>query len=285
MATVAEWRKRGGPAAALKARQQPPAIVPRVVPAPQLLELDTLQRRVGSLERDRQHGVQAHTIAELALDRSNAQTADIERALSDAEVAREQGQRALGHAISATNVAAAARAQAAGLVPTVAVAQSTAASAQQQASQALEQLARIGVHVIGVHRVGRSLFVRYSNGTEDEVPLPDDRRLIAAAGTAIVSSNDEPTRGLSIATSGSHTIPPDVARVRVDATAGAVTVVVPAGRTTTVRVKKIDSSANAVTIDPADGTVEGLTTVALDSQWDAVDLAPDPADPSNWLIW
>lgn len=69
----------------------------------------------------------------------------------------------------------------------------------------------------------------------------------------------------------------------VDATAGAVTVNVPAAADYTDRqwiVKKIDASANAVTLDAAGAnTIDGAGTLALTSQWDRAHIA------SNGTAW
>lgn len=268
MTTVAQWRARGGPAAALKAREQPPAVVPRVVPAPQVLELDTLQRRVGSLERNRQHGTEAVRAAHQALDAVAAQRGDLERALSDAEVAREQGQRALGMAASGSQVAAAARALAAGLAPAVTAAQATAAQAGSAAQQALERLAALGVHVVNVGRVGRSLFVRYSDGHEDEVPLPDDRRLLAMGGGAADNAREIKYRTRSV--SANTTVTPDIDLWLVDATAGDVTMTMPVSMTypgRQVLIKKMNTTAGGdVLVIPAVGsndTIDSDTDAAI----------------------
>ena len=69
----------------------------------------------------------------------------------------------------------------------------------------------------------------------------------------------------------------------VDATAGAVTVTVPAAADYTDRqwiVKKIDASANAVTLDATGAnTIDGAGTLALASQWDSTRIA------SNGTAW
>ena len=73
--------------------------------------------------------------------------------------------------------------------------------------------------------------------------------------------------------------------ILVDATAGAVTVTLPAAsgaRGALIVVKKTDASANAVTVD-ADGaeTIDGAATTALPAQYDAVTVA---CDGSQWWI-
>ena len=69
----------------------------------------------------------------------------------------------------------------------------------------------------------------------------------------------------------------------VDATAGAVTVTVPAAADYTDRqwiVKKIDASANTVTLDATGAnTIDGAGTLALASQWDSTRIA------SNGTAW
>ena len=59
--------------------------------------------------------------------------------------------------------------------------------------------------------------------------------------------------------------------IRVDASAGAVTVSLPeaaALRGKVLVVKKVDSSANAVTIDPAGSeTIDGASTVSISTQY------------------
>ena len=69
----------------------------------------------------------------------------------------------------------------------------------------------------------------------------------------------------------------------VDATAGAVTVTVPAAADYTDRqwiVKKIDASANAVTLDATGAnTIDGAGTLILASQWDSAHIA------SNGTAW
>ena len=69
----------------------------------------------------------------------------------------------------------------------------------------------------------------------------------------------------------------------VDATAGAVTVTVPAAADYADRqwiVKKIDASANAVTLDATGAnTIDGAGTLALASQWDSTRIA------SNGTAW
>lgn len=72
--------------------------------------------------------------------------------------------------------------------------------------------------------------------------------------------------------------------VLVDATAGAVTITLPAATPghAAVRVKKVDASANAVTVQRAgSATIDGANSVALADQYDAVEVV---ADGTNWHV-
>jgi len=74
------------------------------------------------------------------------------------------------------------------------------------------------------------------------------------------------------------------ALILVDATAGAVTIALPAAATAgngfVVTIKKIDSSANAVTIDPnSTETLDGATTYSTTTQYDSVEIV------SNATAW
>jgi hypothetical protein len=77
------------------------------------------------------------------------------------------------------------------------------------------------------------------------------------------------------ATASDHTI-------LVDATAGAITITLPAASGATRRIyviKKIDSSANAVTVDPnASETLDGATTRDLSSQYDSYTMQSDAVE-------
>ncbi len=71
----------------------------------------------------------------------------------------------------------------------------------------------------------------------------------------------------------------------VDATAGAVTITLPAASSSSgmvLIVKKTDSGANAVTVD-ANGaeTIDGVTTVGLTTQYDSVKIQ---CDGTEWWI-
>lgn len=71
----------------------------------------------------------------------------------------------------------------------------------------------------------------------------------------------------------------------VDATAGAVTVNLPAAASSSgysVTVKKTDSSVNAVTLDgDTTETIDGATTYALSAQYDSVSIR---CDGTEWFI-
>jgi hypothetical protein len=71
----------------------------------------------------------------------------------------------------------------------------------------------------------------------------------------------------------------------VDATAGAVTVNLPAAASSqgySVTVKKTDSSVNAVTLDgDTTETIDGATTYALSTQYDSVSIR---CDGTEWFI-
>lgn len=58
--------------------------------------------------------------------------------------------------------------------------------------------------------------------------------------------------------------------IPVDATAGVVTVTLPATPSGQYTIKKIDASANAVTVS---GTIDGAASYALSSQYDSVTVA------------
>lgn len=73
--------------------------------------------------------------------------------------------------------------------------------------------------------------------------------------------------------------------VLVDATAGAVDVILPLalGWQRELKVKKVDSSGNAVSVLGSDGdTIDGAASKSLPNQWDSVRLI---SDGENWLIF
>jgi len=84
---------------------------------------------------------------------------------------------------------------------------------------------------------------------------------------------------------GAYTATDDDIVILVDATAGAITITLPAasGRSGQVYIiKKIDSSANAVTVDAnASETIDGALTYSLASQYDVVRIVCDGA---NWHV-
>lgn len=73
--------------------------------------------------------------------------------------------------------------------------------------------------------------------------------------------------------------------ILVDATAGAITITLPAVASSagvTLTVKKIDSSGNAVTLDGnASETIDGATTKALSAQWASLTIH---CNGSAWYI-
>lgn len=69
---------------------------------------------------------------------------------------------------------------------------------------------------------------------------------------------------------------------KVDATAGNVTVTLPAvaaGRRVTV--KRTDGSANTVTVSGGATTIDGAASAAVAAQWDVLHLV---SDGTNWLV-
>jgi hypothetical protein len=83
----------------------------------------------------------------------------------------------------------------------------------------------------------------------------------------------------------SGSVEPGTSVVLVDATAGAVTITLPAANVSagrSITVKKTDASVNAVTIDGSGAeTIDGATTKSLPAQYDSVTVF---CDGTQWWI-
>lgn len=82
-----------------------------------------------------------------------------------------------------------------------------------------------------------------------------------------------------------HAVGPNECVVRMDATAGALTVTLPAPASAKsrhlVKIMKVDSSANAVTISVSGGSlISGAASITLAAQWNAVELF---FDETQWV--
>lgn len=103
------------------------------------------------------------------------------------------------------------------------------------------------------------------------------------SGVLVTAGNSQFLGVRNIAASGA--VAGDDYLLLVDATAGAVTVTLPAVALSNRRVlvvKKVDASANAVTVDgDAAETIDGAASQSLTGQWDALTLACNGA---GWFI-
>jgi hypothetical protein len=92
--------------------------------------------------------------------------------------------------------------------------------------------------------------------------------------------------GAVVSKTGAYTVTGNDDLITVDATAGAVTISLMPGASTTkgqvFTVKKMDSSVNAVTVTRVtNGTIDGVNSILLRDQWDSVTLR---ADGTNFSI-
>ena len=298
---VAAWRKAGGPALALArlrpephvvdarlAREQAAAAQRRLgelaaelsalaqrleaLPAGvQLAELDAVQLRVAAIENEIPTAGLALSEARLLQGGLHDMGGAMDAVTADATQARSLAQSALGKVLSLEAIATTARSMVQTLWPQIPEIRDIALGASQTATAALEAAGSHGVVVARLRREGRQLVVSYSNGFEEVIELPDDRRLFAGTGvgtevTRVVGTSN--TMRSTVVTAA-YTVADDIDLVYASGSTN-YSVTLPSASLHTERVVQVKRiGTGAISIVSAAGNIDDLTTIVADTIYDS----------------